>query len=366
MTQLDLSATEKVQRGTPSVAAQLRAAWRTYFGTPLNAVISVACLVLIYAVLKVAITWMFVDALWVGSSEDCKLNDGACWPFIEAKLRFFIFGFYPYEQHWRPGVALIIMLTMTAVSMIPMFWSQRLLMAWAVALMAMFVLMAGGIFGLEAISTTQWGGFPLTIMLSFVGLGVAFPLGVVLALARRSKMPAIRVLAVSYIELMRGVPLISVLFMASVMLPLFLPDGMTIDKVLRAQVAIILFAAAYVAEVVRGGLQGVDRGQYEAGQALGLSYWQSMRKIILPQALKIVIPPMVTLFIGFFQDTTLVTIIGLFDFLNTVRAALRDPEWQGIAVMEAYLFTAFVYLVFSYTMGAYSRYLERRFKTGHD
>ena len=176
---------------------------------------------------------------------------------------------------------------------------------------------------------------------------------------------AIRVLAVAFIELVRGVPLISILFMASVMLPLFMPEGLTIDKLLRAQVAIILFAAAYIAEVVRGGLQAIPKGQVEATSAMGLHYWQTMRLVVLPQALKIVIPPLVSLFIGFFQDTTLVTIIGLLDFLDTVRSAMRDPAWQGIAVLEGYVFAALVYAVFSYGMGSYSRFIERRLKTDH-
>jgi general L-amino acid transport system permease protein len=187
----------------------------------------------------------------------------------------------------------------------------------------------------------------------------------VLALARASNLPAIRILAVGFIEIVRGVPLISILFMATVMLPLFMPEGVTIDKLLRAQVAIILFASAYIAEIVRGGLQDVPAGQYEAGSSLGLHYWQVMRKIVLPQALKKVIPPMVSLFIGFFQDTTLVTIVGLVDFLDTVRSAIRDPEWQGIAVLEGYLVAAAVYFTFSALMGAYSRFLEKHFRTTH-
>ena len=189
--------------------------------------------------------------------------------------------------------------------------------------------MYGGVLGLPVVTTTNWGGLPLSFMLSFVGLALGFPLGVVLALARSSKLPAIQVIAIIFIEVVRGVPLVSILFMASVMLPLFMPDGVTVDKLLRAQVAIIIFAGAYIAETVRGGLQAVPKGQHEAAAALGLGYWLAMRKIILPQALKIVIPPLVNIFIGFFQDTTLVTIIGLLDFLDTVRASLRDPELAG-------------------------------------
>lgn len=351
------------------IAPPARRSWQTrvrsdYFGTPWNAAISLLCLSFLLWLAQLAAGWLVVDATWVGTPQDCRADDGACWPFVAERLRFMLFGYFPYEAQWRPALAVVLMFAMAGVSMIPASWTRALLPAWAVMLAVMFWLMAGGI-GLEPVPTSRWGGLPLTLMLSFVGLAAAFPLGVALALARRSKLAAIRILAVAYIELIRGVPLISLLFMASVMFPLFLPGGMTIDGVLRAQIAIILFAAAYIAEVVRGGLQGVPSGQLEAADALGLGYWKTMRLVVLPQALKIVIPPMVTTFIGFLQDTTLVTIIGLFDLLNTVRAAMRAPEWQGIAVLEGYLFAAAIYFVLSYTMGRYSRWLERRFHTGH-
>jgi general L-amino acid transport system permease protein len=245
-------------------------------------------------------------------------------------------------------------------------WGRPLLLGWIVLLPALYVLMAGGLFGLTPVPTSQWGGLPLSFMLTFVGLVCALPLGILLALARLSNLPAIRILSIAFIELVRGVPLISILFMASVMLPLFMPEGVTIDKLLRAQVAIILFAAAYIAEIVRAGLQALPRGQTEAAQALGLHYWQYTMLVVIPQALKTVIPPLVSLFIGFFQDTTLVTIVGLLDFLNTVRTTMRDPNWQGIAVLEGYLFAAVVYFVFSALMGGYSRFLERHFRVGHD
>ncbi len=348
---------------TTSVAGHIR---KNYFGTPFNAIVSTICIIAFVWVSWLLIKWAFIDALWTGTPEDCRINNGACWPFVATKIRFFLFGYFPFEDHWRPASAVGLMLSMTALSMLPFMWRKELFYGWIVALIAMFILMSGGVFGLEPVSTSKWGGLPLTIMLSFVGIAAGFPFGVLLALGRRSKLPAIRTISITYIELIRGVPLISLLFMASVMFPLFLPDGMTINQVLRAQVAVIMFAAAYIAEVVRGGLQAIDDGQYEAAKALGLSYWQSMRLIILPQSLKIVIPPLVMVFIGFFQDTTLVTIIGLFDFLNTIRGAMRDPNWQGIAVLEGYAFAAVVYLVFSYIMGAYSRYLERRLKTSHD
>jgi general L-amino acid transport system permease protein len=345
-----------------------RSAWgvlKPYFGTPLNALITLVCLWLLAKAALGAWNWLFADALFSGGPQDCKVNDGACWPFFGAKLRFMVFGFFPYEEHWRPGLAMALFLVVMGISMIPRFWTRSLIWLWVALAIAVPVLMFGGVLGLKPVPSSQWGGLPLSFILSFVGLALGFPLGVVLALGRSSKLPAIRVICIVIIEMVRGVPLISILFMATVMLPLFMPEGVSVDKLLRAQIAIIVFAAAYIAETVRGGLQAIPRGQFEAAGAMGLSYWQAMRLIVLPQALKIVIPPLVNIFIGFFQDTTLVTIIGLYDFLDSVRAAQRDPDWQGIAVLEGYAFAAAIYLVFSWAMGAYSRFLERRLRTEH-
>jgi len=340
---------------------------KPYIGSPFNAVVTFACLWLIYRLVTGAWGWLVTRAIVEGGPQTCKAaaGAGACWPFLAAKLRFMIFGFFPYDEHWRPALAVLLFLGAMIYSMIPRFWSRRLLWLWLAVVVICGVLMYGGVFGLRVVNTTNWGGLPLSFMLSSVGLAFGFVLGVLLALARSSKLPAIQVIAIVFIEMVRGVPLVSILFMASVMLPLFMPDGVTIDKLLRAQVAIIIFAGAYIAETVRGGLQAVPKGQHEAAASLGLGYWLSMRKIVLPQALKIVIPPLVNIFIGFFQDTTLVTIIGLLDFLDTVRSAMRDPVWQGIAVLEGYIFAALVYAVFSYGMGSYSRFIERRLKTDH-
>lgn len=350
----------------PAPSAPRLGRFSAYFGTPGNTLVSILSIAAILFVVKLAFGWLVADAVFSGGGETCKAASGACWPFVAQKLRYMLFGFYPYDEQWRPMLALALLFGAFLFSVMPRFWSRGLLLAWIlVVLPVLYILMAGGIFGLTPVATTSWGGLPLSFMLSFVGLTLAMPLGIVLALARASNLPAIRILAVGFIEIVRGVPLISILFMATVMLPLFMPEGVTIDKLLRAQVAIILFASAYIAEIVRGGLQDVPAGQYEAGSSLGLHYWQVMRKIVLPQALKKVIPPMVSLFIGFFQDTTLVTIVGLVDFLDTVRSAIRDPEWQGIAVLEGYLVAAAVYFTFSALMGAYSRFLEKHFRTTH-
>ena len=225
------------------------------------------------------------------------------------------------------------------------------------------VLMSGGVFGLRYVPSEYWSGLPLTLILAVVGMLFAFPFAILLALGRRSTLPAVRVVSVAYIELVRGVPLITVLFMASVMLPLFLPEGVTIDKLLRAQVAFILFAAAYLAEVVRGGLQAIPKGQIEAADALGLGYWRRTRLIVLPQALAMVIPPLVNNFIGAFKNTSLVLIIGLFDLLNTANTALTDSNWQGFA-SETYVFVAAIYFCFCFFMSRYSQRLERTLNRG--
>jgi len=223
------------------------------------------------------------------------------------------------------------------------------------------VLMWGGVLGLPFVAEDQWGGLPITLILATFGLAFAFPLSVLVALGRRSaEMPAVRMLCVAYVELIRGVPLISLLFMASVMFPLFMPEGLNPDKLLRAQVAIILFAGAYLAEVVRGGLQALPKGQFEAADALGLSYWRKMRLVVLPQALRLVIPPLVNTFIGFFKDTSLVLIIGIMDLLTAGKRAMADPTWTGFST-EIYLLLAAIYFVFCYAMSRYSRGLERQF-----
>jgi general L-amino acid transport system permease protein len=235
----------------------------------------------------------------------------------------------------------------------------RLVVLWLTAVGAAAWLMWGGVMGLGYVENERWGGLTLTLLLSTCGLAFAFPLALVLALARRSELPIVRWLAIAYIELIRGVPRVSVLFMASVMLPLFLPAGVSIDKLLRAQLAMILFAAAYLAEAVRGGLQAIPRQQDEAARALGLNYWQRTRFVILPQALRVAIPPLVNTFIGFFKDTSLVVIIGLFDFLTTIKVALGEPAWAGFGV-EAYLFAAAGYFLFCYPMSRYSQTLEQQ------
>ena len=301
--------------------------------------------------------WAFIDAVWRPDPAACRAAHGACWGFIVEKYRFILFGTYPYDQQWRAAIATALLLVLWVLSAFRFAWKPWLAVLWLAGLCAIGLLMRGGVPGLPYVENERWGGLILTLLLTTFGLALAFPLSLLLALGRRSELPAIRAICIAYIELVRGVPLISLLFMASVMLPLFLPEGLSIDKLLRAQIALVLFAAAYLAEVVRGGLQAIPQGQYEASSAIGLGYWAQMRFIVLPQALRIAVPALVNTFIGFFKDTSLVLVIGLFDLLSTIKLGLTEPAWSGFGV-EAYLFAALVYFVFCFAISRYSRRFE--------
>jgi general L-amino acid transport system permease protein len=320
---------------------------------------TVLVLLLLFKALPPFIDWAFLDAVWKPDSKACRAGEGACWGFIAEKHRFILFGTYPFDLHWRPAIATVLLIGLWIFSAIRRFWRGWLVLVWLAGLTVIGILMWGGVFGMPYVENERWGGLILTLLLTTFGVAFAFPLSILLALGRRSDMPVIRGLCVGYIELIRGVPLISLLFMASVMLPLFLPHGVTIDKLLRAQIAMIMFAAAYLAEVVRGGLQAIPKGQYDAAHALALPYWRRTYLIILPQALRISVPPLMNTFIAFFKDTSLVLIIGLFDLLSTVKISLNEPAWTGFGV-EAYLFASMVYFVFCYSMSRYSQRLEQQ------
>jgi general L-amino acid transport system permease protein len=328
------------------------------FNSPFNSIATILVIGFLCRIIPDFVQWAFIDSVWFTSGQECHEAKGACWSIVTQNIRFNVFGYYPYEHQWRPLAAMIILVGMLVYSRDWNKWNKKLGYLWLVALFTMGLLMKGGMFGLVSVESTKWSGLPLTLLLSFFGILASYPLGVVLALGRQSEMPIIKSLCVVYIEMIRGVPLITMLFMSSVMFPLFLPEGVTIDKVLRAQVAIILFTAAYIAEVVRGGLQAMDKGQYEAAESLGLNYYQMMRLIILPQALKIVIPPTVGILISAFKDTSLVVIIALYDILNTTKSILTEPEWTGFST-EAYIFIAIIYYIFCFSMSQYSRRVEK-------
>ncbi len=351
----------------PPASSIGRLAWlkENLFSSPLNTLLTVLVSWLLVMAIPAMLDWLFLDADFTSdTAQECRQAAGACWAFIAEKHRLILFGVYPYDEQWRPLLATLVLVAALICSAIRLFWKPWLVVMWTLALIAVAVLMWGGVFGLSYVENDRWGGLPLTLILSTFGIAFAFPLGVLLALGRRSHMPAIKSLCIIYIELIRGVPLISLLFMSSVMLPLFLPEGFTIDKLLRAQIAIILFAAAYIAETVRGGLQAIPKGQYEGADSLGLSYWQQTRLIILPQALRVVIPPLVGIFIALFKDTSLVVIIGIFDLTQAAKAAIADAAWRGFSV-EAYVFIAGFYFIFCFAISRYSQGLERHLDKGY-
>ncbi len=338
---------------------------KNLFSSPTNALLTVIGAWLIWTVLSGVANWAFLHATWEG--EDGKAcswpGAGACWPFIEAKFSQFMYGRYPEPQRWRVDLTYFLAVVGVVPLMIPRVPGKLINTIYMIVVfpIAALLLLSGGYFGLPYVPTELWGGLLVTLVVASVGIAGAFPLGILLALGRRSRMPIVRWVSVGFIELVRGVPLITVLFMASVMLPLFLPEGMTIDKLLRALIMVALFAAAYLAEVIRGGLQAIPRGQFEAADALGLTYVQKMGLIILPQALKLVIPGIVNTFIGLFKDTSLVLIIGIFDLLGIVQLNQSDQKWfSPTTAMTGYVFAGIVFWIFCFGMSRYSLFIERR------
>jgi len=327
----------------------------------MNAFLTVTALFLLFWIIPPLVQWAIIEANWSGESRQDCIRDGACWVFIKVRFAQFMFGFYPEAERWR----VITTFLLFGMACLPLFFRSFPRKAWVGAFLLVvypfvgFSLLVGGHFGLPVVETRLWGGLMVTLVVAGVGIAASLPVGVVLALGRRSTLPVIRAICTAFIEIVRGIPLITVLFMASVMLPMFLPEGMNFDKLLRVLVGVTLFAGAYMAEVVRGGLQAIPRGQFEAAAALGLGYWRMMGLIILPQALRIVIPGIVNTFIGLFKDTTLVLIIGLFDLLGIIQAATADPNWLGFT-MEGYAFAAVVFWIFCFSMSRISLLLEGR------
>ncbi len=336
------------------------------FSNWFNTLLTLLAIYLVWLIVPPLLQWAVFQADWTGTTRADCTSEGACWVFIKQRFDQFMYGFYPEELRWRVDLTVWLVVIGAAPLFVPMMPRKALyglVFLVAYPLLA-FWLLHGGFLGLSEVETSQWGGLMLTLVIAAVGIAGALPLGILLALGRRSKMPAIRVICVTFIEFWRGVPLITVLFMSSVMLPLFLPEGLSFDKLLRALIGVILFQSAYIAEVVRGGLQAIPKGQYEAAAAMGLGYWRMMGLVILPQALKLVIPGIVNTFIALFKDTSLVIIIGLFDLLNSIKQATTDPAWLGMAT-EGYVFAALIFWIFCFGMSRYSMRLERKLDTGH-
>ncbi len=422
---------------------------RNLFSSTYNTILTLIGAYLLYLIIPGSLNWVFFDAVWDGENREAcatlaqggQLPDewkAACWPYVSAYMKLFIYGRYPDEELWRVNAVLIMFFGGLIPLLMPNipFKRENLIFMLGVFPVASFVLLSGGNldyngfllpeavmapsgakfwvdyliltavvaglvfaymkatdseptrpailavgamailgvvlfvmsvdFGLVTVETPLWGGFVMTLVIAVTGIVAALPLGILLALGRRSDMPAVSLFSVIFIEFWRGVPLITVLFMSSVMLPLFLPDGVTFDKLLRALIGVTLFSSAYMAEVVRGGMQAIPKGQYEGAMAVGLNYWQSMRMIILPQALKIVIPGIVNTFIGLFKDTTLVSIIGLLDFLGMINLSHSDANWATpVQAMTSYVFCAFIFFLFCFGMSRYSIYMEDRLNTSH-
>lgn len=335
-----------------------------------NSALTLFALYIIFISVPPLFNWAIFNAVWHGDSRTACLapDSGACWPFVKANFTQFIYGRYPASEIWRVNLTFIVGVAALVPALMPSAPAKRanLIFLLIIYPLIAIVLLAGDRPGLVAVDTTMWGGLLVTLVVAVTGIVISLPLGILLALGRRSEMPVIRMLSIGFIEFWRAVPLVTVLFMASVMLPLFLPEGFSLDNLLRCLIGVALFSSAYMAEVVRGGLQAIPRGQAEAARALGLSYWQTMGLIVLPQALRYVIPGIVNTFIGLFKDTTLVLIVGIFDLLGQVRAQLSDPNWavpQGATT--GYVFAAFVFWIFCFGMSRYSVFMERRLNTGH-
>lgn len=346
-----------VRQSGPLVWARrnLFADWKSSLATLIIGV------VLVWALPKLW-QWVIAGAVFQPDPDACQAarGVGACWGVIAEKYRVILFGRYPYDEQWRPLVATLLMVATVVVSCMRVFWTRWLTLIWIASLAGFFVLMGGGVPGLSRVRTELWGGLPLTLMLAVLSLFLAFPLAVLVALGRRARLPAIRTISVLYVELVRGVPLISVLFMASFMFPLFVPQGVTVDVLVRVVAGLTLFIAAYMAETVRGGLQAVPKGQFEAADSLGLGYWQAQRLIVLPQALSMVVPSIMNTFISLFKDTSLVTIVSLYELTGALALALNsDVQWRPFK-LEAYFFITLIYFSGCFAMSRYSLWVEKQ------
>ncbi|MEO6014498.1 MAG: amino acid ABC transporter permease [Devosia sp.] len=339
------------------------------FSSISNTILTIVTVLFLFWLLPLVYNFLIGKAVFTGTMDDCRVETfGACWVFVARRVNFMLYAFYPIDQYWRPNLVFFILLALVIPLLMPKvpFKLANLIAFLVVFPIVAFILLVGGVFGLEHVPTEKWGGLMLTLVISVVGVCGSFPIGILLALGRRSNLPIFKTLSILTIELWRAVPLITVLFMASVMLPLFVPQGFTVDKLLRAMIGVTIFYGAYMAETIRGGLQALPRGQYEAASALGLNYWKSMIFVVLPQALKFVIPGIVGNFISLVKDTSLVSIIGLFDLLNAINAAGSDAEWASpTKAFTGYAFAIGVFFVLCFSLSRYAKYMEDRLNTGH-
>ena len=353
--------------GTPAWLGQ------KLFGSVFNTIATLFSALVFAALVWPAIRFMLIDAVWQGTSrDDCLVETvgrpvGACWPFVAAKFAQFMYGFYPADQVWRVNLTYAVGLALLVPLLIPRvpYKTLNALLFFGVFPILAFYLLVGGVFDLQHVETRLWGGLLVTLVITFAGIIGSVPIGIVLALGRRSSLPLVRWFCIVFIEVWRGVPLITVLFFATYMLPFFLPETWKLDPLARVLIGVVLFAGAYMAEVIRGGLQAIPRGQYEAARALGLGYWKMMAFVILPQALKLVIPGMVNSFIALFKDTTLVLVVAIFDLLGQLRASFADPNWATpVTLFTGFAFAGMIYFAISFVISRYALYVERRLSTG--
>lgn len=334
---------------------------RRLLGSPFNIVVTLIFAAALVLSVPPVLRWAITDAAFFPAvPESCKTVSGACWSFVIAKHSQILFGIYPDYERWRPLVVCILLIGLLVYSVRPSAWSKRLAWLWVGALALSWWLMGGGL-GLTEVESDLWGGLPVTLILTVVAIGFGFPTGILLALARRSKLPVIRLLATLFIEMTRALPLLSILFIASIMLPLMLPEEILPDKFYRALIALYLFASAYLAEVIRGGLQAIPKGQFEAGEALGFSFAHLQAKVILPQAITIVIPALTNTIIVMIKNTSLVLVVGLFDLISSGKAALADPAWNSPSV-ETYLFITLIYFLLCFGFSRFADRMEQRAK----
>ncbi len=337
------------------------------FSSISNSILTILCIYLIYLLIDGAINWFILDAVFDANDKpSCrKLGDGACWAVITRRVGQFIYGFYPEPERWRVDITFIMLFFAAAPLLYPeVVFRKYLLLFSGIYPFLAFILIKGGFFSLKLIDTNLFGGAMLTLIIGVTSIACSLPLGIILALGRQSNLRLVKILSVCFIEFMRGVPLITLLFVASTMLNYFLPPGTNFNLLIRVIIMMTFFSAAYIAEVIRGGIQAIPKGQYEAADAIGLTYWQTTRFITLPQALKISIPGIVNTFIGLYKDTTLVVIIGLLDPLGIGRAALADTKWNGLST-ETYLFVALIFFISCFAMSRYSLWLEKKLSTDH-
>jgi general L-amino acid transport system permease protein len=337
---------------------------RMLFPDPASSLISLAGLAALAWAASALLSWGLLHAVFAPDNQACREASGACWGIVSEKYRLILLGRFPFEAQWRPVLGTVLMLGSVLCLAWPRCWNFKGLVVFGAGVTAMMVLMAGGVFGLARVGTDLWGGLPLTVLLSVLGCLLAVPMGMLLALARRSHLPVVRAVSVAYIETVRGIPLIAWLIFASFVLPLLLPPAWQIDLLLRVGATIVLFAAAYLAEVFRGGLQAIPRGQYEAAHALGLNRLQTLSRVVIPQALRMTLGPTVNIVIGVLKDTALVSVVNLYELTGTLKLALSQPDWQ-VFFVEAYIFVAVIYLALGSGISCYGRFLESHKLAAH-